>query len=155
MTELEILDSIERSAADAAETGIGAAALVANGARRRGAAARARRRGEEITEEVGVALEQAVDAALNLPERVLHDGIRRIRIEADRDDPLGAAARTVLLALHGPASTAAGFFTRLEQETVPHKAKRRTRKPAAAAGTRRATGPRTRATTRGRTRRTA
>ena len=164
MTEHDILESIQRSAADTAVIEPDAEAVAAPHARD----------GGEIDEDLVDEVEDVIDAetededmdeesngngALMLPERVLHGGIRRVQEESARGDVLGVAARAILSAVHVPAVTAAEFFARLERETVvvARAAKRRTGGTASPrstsesnGGARRGAGTRSRAATAGR-----
>jgi hypothetical protein len=118
MTELEVVQNVESAFEDAVDTTVGGAALAADVIRRpRTVARRARRRGAVVTEEVVEQGREAVATAVALPERVLHDGLRRVRGEAARKDAVGTAARALLQAINVQAATAAGFFARLEKET--------------------------------------
>jgi hypothetical protein len=140
MTELEIVGNVESSLEDVLDTAVGGAAFATDPVRRpRTAARRARKRGAEVTEEVTAEVREAVDTAVRLPERVLHIGLRRVRHEAARSDAVGAAARAILQAVNTPASTAAGFFVRLEKETAVPRPRRGRGRGSATTATRRTT----------------
>jgi hypothetical protein len=140
MTELEIVGNVESSLQDVLDTAVGGAAYATDPVRRpRTTARRARKRGAEVTEEVASEVREAVDTAVGLPERVLHIGLRRVRHEAARRDAVGAAARAILQAVNTPASTAAGFFVRLEKETAVPRPRRGRGRASATTATRRTT----------------
>ena len=122
MTDLSLVDSAfdsVGSAGDAAlDTVVGGAAMAVDTARRpRRAATRARRRGDSVTDSLVDTAEDAVDTATALPGRVVLAYLRGLRRQARRDDPLGAAARTILGAVHGSARDWARFLARVERET--------------------------------------
>ena len=148
MTDLEIVDSFERTAEDAVDTAVGGLVYATEPLRRpRTIAARARRRGADVNEEIAEQVSDTVDTALGMPERLLHLYIRRLRQEARREDAFGAAARLLLQSMNMPAANAAKFFARIERETeLPRQGRGRGRTTA--------TGRRT-STARGRTTGTA
>jgi len=122
MTDLTIVDNAFDSVGSAGEaaldTIVGGVATAYDAATRpRRSASRARRRGGRVNEDIVDAVEEVVDTATALPERVVIASLRTLRRQARRRDAVGAAARTLLGALHGPARDAARFFTRVERET--------------------------------------
>lgn len=155
MSDLSIVDNAFDSVGSAGEAALdavvgGADAAIDVAARPRRSVARARRRGQAVNREIADTVDDLVDTATALPERVLVAYLRGLRRQAHRDDVLGAASRTILDAVNGSAREAARFFARVERvSTTPA---RRTRPATATAAHRRTTTRRGRATgtTRGR-----
>ena len=132
MTDLSLVDSAFDSVGSAGEAALdtvvgGAAMAVDTASRPRRAATRARRRGRAATEEL-------VDTAVALPERAVLAYLRGLRRQARRNDPIGAAARVILGAVHGPAGDWARFLARVERETDV-RARAGGRRPSAARAT--------------------
>jgi len=153
MTDVNVFETIGTVSEQALDTVVGAVTSPVETAV--SARDEARRRGAEVTERAAEQIEEIVDEAMALPERLVVAYLRRLRAEARREDVIGVASRRILGAVHGPAHVAAGFFARIEQESTTGRRRRGRGRPSASSGAGRGRGTRKAASTKSPTRKRA
>ncbi len=151
MTDTSAIGTVTRLSERALDAAVGGASLALDAVSDQAAA---RRRGSRINARVADSVETAATEAVTLPERVLFSGLRALRTRAGRSDVTGAAARNLLLLMHGPAGAGARVLGRIERETAPPARRTRRTSTTGATGVRRTAATATRRATTG-TRRAA